>query len=60
MSAEEFFGNMTQISDLIFDFISRAWTVIQSNWLLTLSFSITIVSLCVYILKRIRNIKSTG
>lgn len=60
MSAEEFFGYMTQISDLIFDFISRAWTVIQSNWLLTLSFAITIVSLCVYILKRIRNIKSTG
>ncbi len=60
MSGDEFFGYMTQISDFIFDLISRAWAVIQSNWLLILSFAITIVSLFVYIFKRIRNIKSAG
>lgn len=60
MGTDEFFGYMTDISNMIFDFISKAWSVIQSNLLLSLSFSITIVSLCVYILRRIRNIKSTG
>lgn len=60
MSSSDFFGYMTQISDFLFDLIARAWAVIQSNWLLMLSFAITMVSLFVYILKRIRNIKSAG
>ena len=57
MSGEEFFGDMTLISDWIFNVISMMWTVIMSNWILTLSFAVVLVSLCVYILRRIRNIK---
>ena len=57
MSGEEFFSDMTLISDWIFNVISMMWAVIMSNWILTLSFAVVLVSLCVYILKRIRNIK---
>ena len=57
MSGEEFFGDMTLISDWIFNVISMMWAVIMSNWILTLSFAVVLVSLCVYILRRIRNIK---
>lgn len=54
---EEFFDNMTQISDFIFDLVTSAWGVIQDNWILSLSFAITLVSGCVIILRRIKNIK---
>lgn len=57
MSDAEFFDQMNQISDYLFDTVTRIWGVITGNILLTLSFAITIISLCVLILNRIRYIK---
>ena len=57
MSGEEFFNDMTLVSDWMFDMMSMLWALIMSNWILTLSFAIVLVSLVVYILRRIRNIK---
>ena len=56
MSAEEFFFDMTSISNYIFDIISQAWSVIMSNWLLTLSFAIIVIGSIVGIIRRIKNI----
>lgn len=57
MSGEEFFGDMTLISDWMFDMMSMLWALIMSNWILILSFAIVLISIVVYILRRIRNIK---
>ena len=57
MSGEEFFGDMTLISDWMFDMMSMLWALIMSNWILIFSFAIVLISIVVYILRRIRNIK---
>ena len=57
MTEAEFFEQMSQISDFFFGNIQKIWDVIMGNMLLTLSFAITIISLCVFILNRIRHIK---
>lgn len=57
MTGEEFFGQMNQISDFIFGMFAKAWAVISSNWLLMLSFTITIVYVVVVIFQRVKHIK---
>lgn len=57
MSGEKFFGDMTLISDWMFDMMSMLWALIMSNWILILSFAIVLISIVAYILRRIRNIK---
>ncbi len=57
MTGEDFFGQMNQISDFIFGLFADVWVVISSNWLLMLSFSITIVYVVVVIFQRIKHIK---
>lgn len=57
MSAEDFFFDMTSISNFIFGIVSQAWSVIMSNWLLTLSFAILVIGLIVGIIRRIKHIR---
>lgn len=57
MTGAEFFDQMNQISDFIFGMFTKAWTAIISNWLLSLSFAITIVYVVVVIFQRVKHIK---
>ncbi len=56
-TGDEFFGQMNQISDFILGMFTKAWTAINSNWLLSLSFAITIVYVVVVIFQRVKHIK---
>ena len=56
MSSVDFFSDMTEISNYIFNVISSAWNAITSNWILMLSFSIVIFGSIIGIFRRLRNI----
>uniref|UniRef100_UPI00402632B3 hypothetical protein n=1 Tax=Eshraghiella crossota TaxID=45851 RepID=UPI00402632B3 len=57
MSSVDFFSDMTEISNYIFNVISSAWNAITSNWILMLSFSIVIFGSIIGIFRRVKNIR---
>lgn len=57
MSSVDFFSDMTEISNYIFNVISSAWNAITSNWILMLSFSIVIFGSIIDIFRRVKNIR---
>lgn len=57
MSSVDFFSDMTEISNYIFNVISSAWNAITSNWILMLSFSILIFGSIICIFRRVKNIR---
>lgn len=57
MSSVDFFSDMTEISNFIFNVISSAWNAITSNWILMLSFSIVIFGSIIGIFRRVKNIR---
>lgn len=57
MSSVDFFSDMSEISNYIFNVISSAWNAITSNWILMLSFSIVIFGSIIGIFRRVKNIR---
>lgn len=57
MSSVDFFSDMTEISNYIFNVISSAWNAITSNWILMLSFSIVVFGSIIGIFRRVKNIR---
>lgn len=57
MSSVDFFSDMTEISNYIFNVISSAWNAITSNWILMLSFSIVIFGSIIGVFRRVKNIR---
>ena len=57
MSLEQFLFDLDSVLDFIFGIWDWIWTMVISNWVVMLSVSVSLLSLVVLILKRIRNIK---
>ena len=57
MTLHDFFFDLDTVLDFIFNSWSWVWHLITTNWIVMMSFCVSILSLIVWLIRRIRNIK---
>lgn len=55
--ADTVLEELSMISRMYFGWVRSVWHLISSNWILSLEFGLTLLSLAVWIIRRITNIK---
>lgn len=56
-AADTVLEELSMISKMYFGWVRSVWHLITSNWILSLEFALTLLSLAVWIIRRIMNIK---
>lgn len=56
-ASELFLNQLGQIGNMFIDWVGQIWHLISGNWVLSLNFALALLSLAVWIIRRIMNIK---
>lgn len=58
MTLNEFLTDAEGVASWMFDIASQAFTIITGNWILLLSFCLSLIAIVVSILRKIKHIKN--